>query len=79
MPIPCFPDLYVCYMQKAGGGAPYLEVLPDCSRARAESIAARLLEEHPDCASVDLWQGDSLILSLTRIESGAIETERSAA
>lgn len=79
MPTPVISAAYVCYMRRAAGGTPYLEVLADYSRSGAVRAAARLLQEHPDCVSIDLWQDDDMIFSLSRTDLGAIDSERSAA
>jgi len=64
---------FICYMRQPSGDMPHFEVLPECSQAGAVLYAARLLREHQDCDTADLWSDERLMLSLSRADLALME------
>jgi hypothetical protein len=70
---------YLCFMRQASGDMPHFEVLPECSHQGALMYVARLLREHQDCDTADLWIDERVVLSVTRADLSLIEGFRKAA
>jgi hypothetical protein len=68
---------YLCYINHRTCDVPYFQVLPECSRAGALQFASRLLREHDDGESVDLWRGEHLMARISR--HGIIQSDSSSA
>lgn len=67
---------YLCYINHRTCEVPFFEVLPECSRAGALQYASRLLREHEDGETADLWRGEHLMARISR--SGLILADSSA-
>jgi hypothetical protein len=67
---------YLCYINHRTCEVPYFQVLPECSRSGALQFARRLLREHDDGESADLWRGEHLMARISR--SGIIQSHSSA-
>jgi hypothetical protein len=66
---------YFCYINHSTGDVPYLQVLPECSQVGAVHHAVRILREHDDGETADLWRGEHLMLRISRsdvIRFGAV-------
>ena len=66
---------FLCYVNQRAGGVPYFQVLPECSWFGAVVHAARLLREHDDCETADLWVGEQLWLSVSRSDLALINID----
>jgi hypothetical protein len=66
---------YLCFINHREGGVPHFEVLPDCCGARAVHLAARLLRQHDDGHTADIWRGEHLMLSLSRSDANRITAQ----
>lgn len=63
---------YFCYINPRFGDVPHFQVLPECTNASAVHIAARLLREHDDGETADLWRGENLLVRISRSEANRI-------
>jgi hypothetical protein len=63
---------YFCYINHREGDVPHFQVLPECTQAGAVHIAARLLREHDDADTADLWRGEHLMLRISRSDANRI-------
>lgn len=68
---------YLCYINHRTCDVPYFQVLPECSQAGALQFASRLLREHDDSETADLWRGEHLMARISR--SGIIHADNSSA
>jgi hypothetical protein len=58
--------IYTFYPCRQDGSAATFEALELASDREARDRAARLLEQHPSCAAMVVWQGDRRVLALPR-------------
>jgi hypothetical protein len=68
---------YLCFINHREGGVPHFEVLPASSHVGAVNSAARLLREHDDGHTADIWRGENLMLSLSRSDANRITSKPS--
>ncbi len=61
---------YLCYIYRRTRASPYFEVLPDMPRLNAIERAGALLAERPDGDRAELWDGDKLVFTLPRPQTG---------
>jgi hypothetical protein len=56
--------VYFCYIHRKTGGVPHFEVLGETSRAGAITHATDLLAQRPDAVKAELWEDESLVLTV---------------
>lgn len=49
---------FVCYVNRSGGGVPYMEVIDEADQVRAVARMRALLLERIDGVSAELFDGD---------------------
>lgn len=62
---------YLCYIHRRTGASPYFEVLPDMPATDAIERAGALLADRPDGELAELWQDETLVVTLPRAASVA--------
>jgi hypothetical protein len=63
---------YLCFINPRAGEVAHFQVLPAYNRSGAVHHAARLLREHDDADTADLWRGEDLVLRISRAEANRI-------
>jgi len=71
--------VYLCYIHRASGGAPYFEVLPEISPSGAVARAAQMLSQHAGAVRAEVWDGDRLVFTLPDAASSGPPEARPAA
>lgn len=71
--------VYTFYLCNPGGGANSFEAFELGSDAEAPGRALRMLEDHPSCAYVAVWEDQRLVLERhRRAIEGAVQPSLSA-
>jgi hypothetical protein len=62
---------FFCYIHRQGDRVPHFEVLPELTRRGAQARAAQMLEQRVDGVRAEVWDGDSLVFTVTRSAASA--------
>ena len=57
---------FLCYIHRRNRGVPHFEVLPETSKLEAMDRAASLLAQRVDGVRAEIWDGDTLVVTLPR-------------
>ena len=62
---------FLCYIHRRDQGVPHFEVLPESSELAAMDRATRLLAQRVDGVRAEIWDGDTLVVTLPREPTAA--------